>query len=97
MDLAAVPNGDLLLLEALRPSSGRITQTRVRRISSEQISIGATLQAEEMTVPGRPFKGASVRRGPSGTVSIYVVRLPAFYLCTSSRTVPDRVNRPVRL
>lgn len=78
VDLAAFPNGDLLLLELLIPSSGEMTQTRVSRIAASEIRVGATMRAEELVVLQPPvisanLQGAAIRRGPQGEILVYLI------------------------
>jgi hypothetical protein len=77
VSLSAFPNGDLLLLEVL-PNSVRITDTRLSRISAQDIEIGRTMRPRQLAtlrpplVDGR-FEGSAVRRGTAGETLLYLM------------------------
>jgi hypothetical protein len=79
VSVSALPNGDLLLVEAMLPKvRGPITDTKLSRIRAEQIRIGNTMQTEDIglikppLVAGR-FEGSSARRGAKGETLIYLI------------------------
>ena len=77
VSLSAFPNGDLLLLEVM-PTRGKITDTRLSRISASQIAIGTTMRAREIATLRPPFvdgrlEGSAVRRGPRGESLLYLM------------------------
>jgi hypothetical protein len=78
LDLAAFPNGDLLLLELLIPPSVEVTQTRASRIAASEIRMGATMRAEQLAVLqpsliSADVQGAAIRRGSKGEKLIYLI------------------------
>lgn len=78
VSLARFPEGDLLLLELYYEDAAPITRTRVSRITSEQVTIGATLEPVELAELAPPidsakFEGASIRKGPNGETLVYLV------------------------
>lgn len=79
VSLAALPNGDVILLELFLPRTpGPITDTRISRIRAADIAIGATLPAQTLAtfappVPGSRLEGASVRKGTKGETLLYLM------------------------
>jgi hypothetical protein len=96
VSLSAFPNGDLLLLEVL-PSRGKITETRLSRISAQEVTIGATMRPEQLAtlrpplVDGR-FEGSAVRQGARGETLLYLMindSPAALYLFELSEAPPQ--------
>jgi hypothetical protein len=77
VSLSAFANGDLLLLEVL-PDRVKITETRLSRISAQDIAIDRTMRPRQLAtlrpplVDGR-FEGSSVRHGMRGETLLYLM------------------------
>jgi hypothetical protein len=77
VSLSAFPNGDLLLLEVM-PDRVKITETRLSRISAQDIAVGRTMRPRQIAtlrppLVGGRFEGSAVRSGPRGETLLYLM------------------------
>ena len=76
-ETADITPGDLSR-QLISEDDAPITRTRVSRIASEPVAIGATLEPVELAELAPPidsarFEGASIRKGPNGETLVYLV------------------------